>query len=76
MDNANGRIELPKLGWLRSQTQDVEGTPKNVTVSESCGHWFVSIQTEREVEMPVHASSSEVAIDMGVAVFATLSTGT
>jgi putative transposase len=76
MDNANGRIELPKLGWLRyRKSQDVEGTPKNVTVSESCGHWFVSIQTEREVETPVHASSSEVALDMGVAIFATLSTG-
>lgn len=76
LDNVNGRISLPKLGWLRyRKSQDVLGTAKNVTVSESCGKWFVSIQTEREVETPIHLSTSDVAIDMGVAVFATLSVG-
>lgn len=48
------------------------GTVKNVTVSQSCGKWFVSIQTEREVAQ----STSAIGIDMGVARFTTLSDGT
>jgi putative transposase len=74
-DNVNGRIELPKLGWMRyRKSQDVEGIVKNVTVSESCGQWSVSIQTER-VTTPFHLSVSDAAVAMGVTVFATLSTG-
>jgi putative transposase len=44
-------------------------------VSQSCGKWFVSIQTEREVEKPMPKSSSVIGIDMGVIRFATLSDG-
>jgi len=33
--------------------------------------WFVSIQTEQEVEEPVHQSSSIVGIDLEVVRFAT-----
>jgi putative transposase len=35
-----------------------------------------SIQTEREVEQPVHPAKTIVGIDMGIARFATLSDGT
>ena len=77
LDQANSRIFLPKLGWLRfRQSREVLGTVKNVTVSASAGKWFVSIQTEREVEKPVPKATSAVGIDMGVARFATLSDGT
>ena len=48
---------------------------KNVTVSQSCGKWYVSIQTEREEEQPI-AQGDAVGIDMGIARFATLSDGT
>ena len=48
---------------------------KNVTVSQSCGKWRVSIQTEREVEQPIPQGGA-VGIDMGIARFATLSNGT
>ena len=50
------------------------GELRNVTVSLSGGKWFVSIQTEREVEQPV-PNGGAVGIDMGVARFATLSDG-
>ena len=51
LDQANDRLFLPKLGWLRYRnSRDVDGTVKSLTVSQSCGTWFVSIQTEREVE--------------------------
>lgn len=76
LDQTNGRIFLPKLGWMRYRnSRDVLGTPKNVTVSQSCGKWFVSIQTEREVEQPIHPETSAVGIDLGIARFATLSDG-
>ena len=76
LDQANSRLFLPKLGWLRYRnSRDVLGAVKNITVSQSCGKWFVSIQTEREVEQPVPQGDA-VGIDMGVARFATLSDGT
>lgn len=77
LDQANSRLFLPKLGWLRYRnSRDVLGTVKNVTVSQSCGKWFVSIQTEREIQAPVPKATSAVGIDMGVIRFATLSDGT
>jgi putative transposase len=77
LDQANSRIFLPKLGWLRYRnSRDVLGDVKQITVSAGGGKWFVSIQTEREVEPPVHPSGSIVGVDVGVARFATLSDGT
>jgi putative transposase len=76
LDQANGRIFLPKLGWLRYRnSRDVLGAVKQVTVSARGGRWFVSIQTEREVAQPV-PNGGAVGIDMGIARFATLSDGT
>ncbi|MGO4308216.1 RNA-guided endonuclease InsQ/TnpB family protein [Cupriavidus sp. RAF12] len=77
LDQGNSRIFLPKLGWLRYRdSRDVLGAVKNVTVSLSCGKWFVSIQTEREIEQPLPQATTAVGIDMGIARFATLSDGT
>lgn len=76
LDEGNSRIFFPKIGWVRyRKSRNVEGTPKQATVSLSAGKWYVSIQTEREVPEPVHVSRSAVGIDMGVARFATLSDG-
>ena len=75
LDQGNSRVFLPKLGWLRYRnSRDVLGEVKNVTVSQSCGKWFVSIQTEREVDQPLPQGEA-VGIDMGIARFATLSDG-
>ena len=74
LDQGNSRIFLPKLGWLRYRnSREVLGLAKNITVSSSGGKWFVSIQTEREVEQPVPAATAEVGIDVGIARFATFS---
>ena len=76
LDQANNRLFLPKLGWLRYRnSREVLGTVKNITVSQSCGKWFVSIQTEREIEQPI-LQGDAVGLDMGIARFATLSDGT
>ena len=75
LDQANKRIFLPKLGWVRYRhSRDVLGTLKNVTVSKSAGKWFVSIQTQREVETPTPQGGA-VGIDMGIVRLATLSDG-
>ncbi|MGL4192444.1 MAG: RNA-guided endonuclease InsQ/TnpB family protein, partial [Vibrio sp.] len=77
LDQANNRISLPKLGWIRYRnSREVVGEVKNVTVSQSCGKWYVSIQTEYEVTEPTHSSTSMVGLDAGVAKLATLSDGT
>ncbi len=76
LDQANGRIFLPKLGWMRLRlSRPVLGTVKNVTVRLRAGKWFVSIQTEREVEQPIPQATSAIGIDMGIARFATFSDG-
>ena len=70
------QVFLPKIGWLRfSKSQRLVGLPKNVNISKRAGHWYVSIQTEYQVEVEQHPSSSMVGIDMGINRFATLSTG-
>lgn len=74
LDQGNGRILLPKLGWLRYRnSRDVLGEVRNATVSQSGGKWFVSIQTQREVEQPLSAATSAIGIDVGIARFATMS---
>ncbi|AOJ67099.1 cytosine methyltransferase [Burkholderia ubonensis] len=77
LDQDNSRIFLPKLGWLRYRnSRDVLGAVRNATVSQSSGKWFVSIQTEREVEQPIPQATSAIGIDVGIARFATMSDGT
>ncbi|WP_373557206.1 hypothetical protein [Burkholderia sp. RF7-non_BP4] len=67
LDLANGRIFLPKLGWMRLSRQ-VPGVLRDGTVSLSGGKWFVSIQTEREVEQPMpHAEIRQSSIDCSLA---------
>lgn len=77
LDQPNSRIFLPKIGWIKYRnSRDIQGAPKNVTVSLAAGHWYISIQTEREIETPIHPSSTAVGIDAGIAKFAALSDGT
>ena len=76
IDQANSRIKLPKLGWVRyHNSRELLGAPKSITVSQSGGRWYASIQTEREVEQPMPLATSAIGIDVGIARFATLSDG-
>ena len=76
LEQCNNRIYLPKLGWLRYRnSRDVLGNVRNVTISKAGDKWFVSIQTEREVEQPIPTATSAIGIDMGITRFATLSDG-
>ena len=74
IDNINGRVFLPKIGWIRyNKSQDVIGDAKNVTLSKRGQHWFVSIQVEIETAIPKHPSTSIIGGDLGVIRFLTLS---
>ena len=76
IDEANSRIYLPKLGWVRYRnSRNMLGTAKNITVSSTGGKWLVSIQTEREIEQPLPTSTTAIGIDVGIARFATMSDG-
>ncbi|MFM0658815.1 RNA-guided endonuclease InsQ/TnpB family protein [Paraburkholderia sediminicola] len=75
LDRENGRICLPKLGYIRYRnSRTVPGEVRSATVSLRAGKWYVSILTKREVEQPVPHGPA-VGIDVGVARFATLSDG-
>ncbi|WP_228579673.1 RNA-guided endonuclease InsQ/TnpB family protein [Acidiferrobacter thiooxydans] len=80
--DADGRsvlpqIFLPRIGWVKFRTSRIIGGEiRNVTVSRSGGHWYASIQTEKEVPDPVHPSVTAVGGDRGVANLLTLSDGT
>ena len=74
LDQGNSRIFLPKLGWLRYRnSREVLGEVRNVTLSQSGGKWFASIQTQREVAQPLPETTRAIGIDVGIARFATLS---
>jgi putative transposase len=75
LDRENGRISLPKLGYIRYRnSRIVLGEVRSATVSNRAGKWYVSILTKREVAQPVPHGQA-VGIDVGVARFGTLSDG-
>lgn len=76
IDQNHSRIKLPKLGWMRYRnSRDISGVARNITLSESGGKWYASIQTEREMPQSVPTATTAIGIDAGIARFATLSDG-
>ena len=76
LDERNRRVFLPKIGWVGyRKSRLIKGTPKNITLARKGKHWYISIQTEYEKEIPLPPSNSIVGIDMGIKRFATLSNG-
>lgn len=70
-------IFLPRIGWVKFRKSCIIGGEiRNVTVSRSGGHWYASIQIEKEVPDPVHPSNTAIGGDRGVANLLTLSDGT
>lgn len=80
VDERNGRVFLPKIGWVRyRKSRDFpEGARlKNLTVTHAADGWYVSIQFEFAATPAIEKPdlSTAVGIDMGVARFATVSDG-
>nr|WP_305123273.1 transposase [Roseomonas sp. GC11] len=71
-----GEVKLPKLGWIRFRwTRSLPGHVRNLTVTRRAEQWFISAQWEQEVAEPAPPVLPALGIDMGVRVFAALSSG-
>ncbi|CAF2232950.1 unnamed protein product [Rotaria magnacalcarata] len=70
------RIFLPKIGWVNFfNSRGIVGIAKNVTVSKTGNNWYISIQTELEIEQPIHTSTSQIGINLGITKFTAFSNG-
>ena len=75
VDNTNGRVKLPKVGWLRyRKSRAIEGTPKNITVTQHIDGWYVSVMAESEIKVPC-AAMAIGAGDRGITNFLATDTG-
>lgn len=76
LDAANGRLKLPKLGWVRLRmSQPVEGALRNVSITREGTKWFASIQVEASETVPALGIAPTLGIDLGLASFAATSDG-
>jgi|TARA_B110000259_G_C13992011_1_gene392876 IS605 OrfB family transposase len=72
----NRRIFLPKLGWIGFySSRKIDGEIKNATVSYSGGHWYISIQIEKEISINEYREPNDIGIDLGISKFVSLSNG-
>lgn len=80
VDFKNKKITLPKIGIVKAKTHRIfKGELKSATVSmTSTNKYFISILVEDGIGMPKQKKfkyNSTIGIDVGIASFATLSTG-
>lgn len=75
IDEANARIRLPKIGWVRyRKSRDIEGQPRNISLSKDARGWHVAIQTE--VDAPAFPGGvSIIGLDRGITNFYATSAG-
>ncbi|MCK9544983.1 MAG: transposase, partial [Novosphingobium sp.] len=71
------KVKLPRIGFIKLKEHNYlpKVKPSQITVSETCGKWFVSFNTT--VENVVETLSNDViGIDLGINKLAVLSNGT
>jgi len=66
-----GRVRLKERGYLPTEGVHI----LSATVSEKAGRWFVSVQVEKDIKVPVNAGAV-VGVDVGISKLATVSDGT
>ena len=74
---AEGKIKLPKIGWVKLQEKDRLPTDNRVVtvhLSEKAGKWFISLQVPFEPDQ-LKLTKETIGIDVGIKTLATLSTG-
>jgi putative transposase len=74
----NGRVYLPKIGWLRYyDSRPIGGVIKQATIKRKGDHWYIHIVCEiPHVIAPVAINpDTTIGIDLGLTYFATLSNG-
>ena len=72
------RIRIPHLGWVRMrESLRFKGKILSATISRCADKWFVSInvETTRPISYTGNENQVAVGVDLGLASFATLSTG-
>jgi putative transposase len=71
-------IKLPRIGWLKLKEQGYVPTDGphilSVTISETAGRWFVSVQCEQEFLVST-ATGEPVGVDLGIKSMAVCSDG-
>lgn len=73
------RIRLQKIGWVRVKERgylpaDTAGKIMSVTVSESAGRWYASVQVE-DVALAETATGAPIGVDLGCSRIAVASDG-
>jgi|LGVD01.1.fsa_nt_gb putative transposase len=71
-------IQLPRLGILRLKEHNYLPSDEHIlaaTVSETAGHWFVSVQVKEDVEIPFN-NGKIAGVDLGIKTMAYVSDGT
>lgn len=85
IDDANGRVKLPKIGWVRyKKTRPMafrnadgsftEGVVREIHINKDCGRWFVAFTVEFDIEPP-QMKPAAIGIDIGVVHAVALSDG-
>jgi len=71
-----GQVQLPKLGIVRfTKSREIEGRIKHVTISKSCGKWYIAFNCEVDMPQPGQIPQSAIGIDRGINTFAQCSDG-
>lgn len=69
------QVYLPKIGWINyHNSRPFTGTPKNITVIREPDGWYISVQTESEINLKPETNNL-IGLDRGVRDFTALSTG-
>ena len=74
----NGRIKVPKLGWLRlrqSRKLEDDSKIKNASIVREGKKWFVSLQVEQFISLAPIQSAPTLGVDLGLTAFAATSDG-
>ncbi|MEA5575498.1 RNA-guided endonuclease TnpB family protein [Anabaena sp. UHCC 0451] len=69
----NNKLQVPKIGILKTYERLPQVQPKSVTISRQADRWFISFKIE--VEPKTSTLDNVVGVDLGVKNLATLSTG-
>ncbi|WP_293338406.1 RNA-guided endonuclease TnpB family protein [Microcoleus sp. CAWBG58] len=69
----NCKIQVPKIGVLKTYERLPQGKPKSVTISRKADRWFISFRFD--VKQQESCQTSIVGVDLGVKSLATFSTG-
>lgn len=66
-----GQVKLPKLGIVRfTKTREIKGRIKHVTISKTCGKWYIAFNCEVDITQPKEIPLSAIGIDRGIKTFA------